>query len=681
MNIQFLKGVGPKKSQKLKKLNIYTVEDLLTFFPKDYEDRSKLSLLRESPIGEKVSLKIQILGPGQVIRPRRNMSILKIPFSDSSGTGYLTFFNQEYLKNQFITGDILKINGKINKIGMELQITSPIFEKEELSRKLGRIIPLYPLTKGITSNEILKLMDLAIKDHLNILKESLPLYLREKYNLIGFKEAITNIHYPKSSDLLKQAQDRLKFEELLVLQLGLFMLKNSSKTDDNGISFSGFKNTKEMIDLLPFALTGAQSKVIKEVEEDMNGEKQMNRLIQGDVGSGKTVIAAVAMFKAVKCGFQAAMLAPTEILASQHFESLAPMFERWGIKCELLIGSLTSKKKRQVLEELENGQIDILIGTHAIIQEGIEFYKLGLAITDEQHRFGVKQRAVLNQKGNNPDMIVMTATPIPRTLALILYGDLDISIIDELPPGRREIETFAIGENLIERMNGFIKKQLLEGRQAYVVCPLIEESETLDLNSAEEIYMEMKNNSFKEFNVSLLHGKMKAKEKDEVMLAFKNKEVDVLISTTVIEVGVNIPNANIMTVYNSERFGLAQLHQLRGRVGRGEYQSYCILINYSKNKIARERMRILQESTDGFVISEKDLEIRGPGEFFGTRQHGLPELKIANLFTDMNILKVVQKEAIQIMKEDPFLENIEHKDLKNEIDNMFKDLGDDLILN
>ena len=681
MNIQFLKGVGPKKAARLNRLGIYIVEDLLTFFPKDYEDRSKVSLLRQSQIGDKVSLRVEILGPGQVIRPRKNMSILKIPFKDSSGHGYLTFFNQEYLKNSFKAGDQIKVHGKINKVGMELQITSPIFEREDLASKLGRIIPLYSLTKGLTNNEILKIMDLAIKENLELLEENLPVYLREKYKLIPIKDSIKNIHYPQNSEMLKHAQNRLKFEELLVLQLGLFMIKNSSKTDEKGISFSKFQDTKELIDSLPFKLTNAQAKVIKEVETDMDSDKQMNRLIQGDVGSGKTIVAAIAMFKCVRSGYQSAMLAPTEILAIQHFESLVPLFDSWGIKCDLLIGSLTAKRKKEVLEKLQNGQIDILIGTHAIIQEGIEFYKLGLAITDEQHRFGVKQRAVLNQKGDNPDMIVMTATPIPRTLALILYGDLDISIIDELPPGRKEIETFAIGPNMIERMNGFIKKQLFEGRQAYVVCPLIEESESLDLNSAEEIYMEFKDNTFKEFRVALLHGKMKSKEKDEIMQSFKNKELDILISTTVIEVGVNVPNANIMTVYNSERFGLAQLHQLRGRVGRGGYQSYCILINYSKNKIARERMKILQESTDGFIISEKDLEIRGPGEFFGTRQHGLPELKIANLFTDIKILKVVQKEALEIMKTDPYLEKKEHQNLKKQISNMFKDLGDDLILN
>lgn len=681
INIQFLKGVGPKRAERLSRLGINRVEDLLKFFPKDYEDRSKFSLLQNSSIGEKVSLKVEILGPGQILRPRKGMTILKIPFKDSSGSGYLTFFNQHYLKSKFNIGDIVKVHGKLNNIGMELQITNPVFEKEDLKSKLGRIIPLYGLTRGITNNEILKIMEIAIKENLDLINESLPSYIMEKYRLIGIKDAIKNIHYPKDDECLKDAQNRLKFEELLILQLGLFMIKNSSQTDENGISFSGFKDTEEMINSLSFNLTNAQAKVVAEIEKDMDSEKQMNRLIQGDVGSGKTIVAAVAMFKCVRSGYQSAMLAPTEILASQHFESLSPIFDNWNIKCELLIGSLTPKNKLKLLERLKNGEIDILIGTHAIIQDGIEFNKLGLAITDEQHRFGVKQRAVLNQKGNNPDMIVMTATPIPRTLALILYGDLDISIIDELPPGRKEIETFAIGASMIDRMNGFLKKQILEGRQAYVVCPLIEESESLDLNSAEEIYMEFKNNSFKEFKVGLLHGKMKSKEKDEIMLSFKNGKLDILISTTVIEVGVNVPNANIMTVYNSERFGLAQLHQLRGRVGRGKHQSYCILINYSKNKIARERMRILQESTDGFKISEKDLEIRGPGEFFGTRQHGLPELKIANLFTDINILKIVQKEAIEIMKLDPNLEKREHQKLKKEINNMFKDLGDDLILN
>lgn len=681
MNIQFLKGVGPKRAKRLNRLNIFEIKDLLTFYPKDYEDRSKVSLLRESPMGEKTSLEVEILGQAQVVRPRKNMSILKIPFRDISGNGYLTFFNQEYMKNNFKTGDIIKVHGKINKIGMELQITNPVFEKKDANSKLGRIIPLYDLTKGLSNNEILKIMELAIKDNLESLEENLPQYLIDKYRLMDIKSAIKNIHYPKDNKTLLQAQNRLKFEELLVLQLGLFMIKNADSDDEMGISFSKFNNTYELLKELPFELTSAQKRVIMEIENDMNKDKQMNRLVQGDVGSGKTIVAAAAMYKCVKSGYQSAMLAPTEILAGQHFESLNPLFQKFQIKCELLTGSLTAKNKAELLDRLKNGEIDILIGTHAIIQEGIEFNKLGLAITDEQHRFGVKQRAVLNQKGSNPDMIVMTATPIPRTLALILYGDLDISIIDELPPGRKEIETFAVGPNMIDRMNGFLRKQIISGRQVYIVCPLIEESDTLELNSAEEIYANLKDHTFKEFNVGLLHGKMKPKEKDKIMQSFKDGKLDILISTTVIEVGVDVPNANIMTVYNSERFGLAQLHQLRGRVGRGEYQSYCILVNYGKGKVARERMRILQDTSDGFIISEKDLEIRGPGEFFGTKQHGLPELKIANLFTDMNILKTVQKEALKIMEIDPRLELEGHKKLKEEINNMFKDLAEDLILN
>jgi ATP-dependent DNA helicase RecG len=382
------------------------------------------------------------------------------------------------------------------------------------------------------------------------------------------------------------------------------------------------------------------------------------------------------MYKAVLSGYQAAMMAPTEILASQHFESLQNFFMDYNIRCELLVGSISPKKKELILEELKQGKIDILIGTHAVIQENVEFKNLGLAITDEQHRFGVKQRAVLSEKGTNPDIIVMTATPIPRTLALILYGDLDISIIDELPPGRKEIETYAVGSEMIDRTNNFIRKQIMEGRQAYVVCPLIEESETLTINAAEELYSNLKEDTFKDFRVGLLHGKMKPKEKDQIMEEFKNHNIDILVSTTVIEVGVNVPNSNIMVIYNAERFGLAQLHQLRGRVGRGEYQSYCILINESKNPISRERMRILQSSTDGFKISEQDLGLRGPGEFFGTRQHGLPELKVANLITDIDILKVAQKEAFEIIQNDSKLAQEKYKGLRIKIQEMFKNSGE-----
>ena len=407
----------------------------------------------------------------------------------------------------------------------------------------------------------------------------------------------------------------------------------------------------------------------------------MNRLVQGDVGSGKTVIAVLAMFKAWKSGYQSTMMAPTEILATQHFETIKSMLKDYDIRCELLVGSLSQSKKNEILADLKNGNIDILVGTHAIIQDNVKFNRLGLAITDEQHRFGVSQRAVLSQKGLNPDVLVMTATPIPRTLALILYGDLDISIIDELPPGRKTIETYSIGIGMEKRLIEFIKKQIKEGRQAYIVSPLIEESDTLNVKACEELYERFKGEVFKDFEVGLLHGKMKAEEKEEIINEFKDGKVDILVSTTVIEVGVNVPNASIMVIYNAERFGLAQLHQLRGRVGRGEYQSYCILINEGKSKISQERMRIMQKTNDGFKISEKDLELRGPGEFFGTKQHGLPDLKIANLFTDINILKIAQKEAAEILNSDPYLEDAKYKLLKEKIKDMFKGKTDDIIFN
>lgn len=680
-SIQYIRGVGPKKASRLKKLNISTLEDMIYFIPREYEDKSKFKTLRECTIGEKASLKVEVLGRGNVIRPRRNLSILKIPVKDSSQNGYLVWFNQEYLKNRFPVGKEMVVNGKVNRNGMELQIMNPVFEEVGVMNKVGTIRPLYSLTKGITNNEIIRIIQDIIKNNLDGIGEFVPLDIIKKYNLVSIKKAIKSIHFPENETILENSRKTLAFNELLILQLGLFSLKNKRFSEIDGVQFKKTPKLEEFVEKLPFTLTNAQRRVLEEIEIDMENETQMNRLIQGDVGSGKTIVAVLAMYKAVLSGYQSVMMAPTEILAYQHFESLHSYFNDYNIKCELLVGSISKKRKEEILKDLKEGKIDILIGTHAVIQDGVEFNNLGLAITDEQHRFGVKQRASLSQKGKSPDTIVMTATPIPRTLALILYGDLDISIIDELPPGRKKIETYAVGSNMIDRMNKFVRKQILEGRQAYIVSPLIEESETLKVKSAEEIYERLKDDIFKEFNVALLHGKMNSKEKDKIMADFKNNKVQILISTTVIEVGVNVPNANIIAIYNAERFGLAQLHQLRGRVGRGEYQSYCILVNESNGKIARERMRILQKSNDGFEISEKDLELRGPGEFFGTKQHGIPELKIANLINDMSILKVVQKEAREILKVDPELRLDKHKKLREKIEKMFKTQIEDLTFN
>ena len=677
-SIQYLKGVGPKRAYRLRRLYIESVRDLIYFIPRDYDDRTSYKTLMESQRGEKVSLKVEITGVGTINRPRGNLSILKIPFRDPSGYGNMVFFNQDYLKDRFVPGQVFVINGKFNKVGMEYQIMNPVFENPSESKKVGRILPIYPLTEGLKNQELINIIGNTLKEYLNYVEEFLPNDIVDKYNFMEIRKALYSIHFPKTMEDMVKARNRLVYEELLTIQLGLFIIKSRTMSNRKGIVFPPKDEVSKFIENLPFTLTNAQVRVLDEITRDMESKKQMNRLIQGDVGSGKTIVGLIAMYKAIISGYQAAMMAPTEILASQHYESMSKTLEGTGVTCELLVGSLTKKNKERILQDLKEGRIDLLVGTHALIQEGVEFQNLGLVITDEQHRFGVNQRGDLSKKGDNPDIIVMTATPIPRTLALMLYGDLDISIIDELPPGRKEIETYAVGQDMKERIYKFIEKQLVEQRQCYIVCPLIEESESLDLNSAEELYAYLKDEVFTDFNLGLLHGKMPAKEKDFIMEEFKKNRIQILVSTTVIEVGVNVPNANIMVIFNAERFGLAQLHQLRGRVGRGQYQSYCILINESMNPISRERMRILQSSSDGFVISEKDLELRGPGEFFGTKQHGLPELKVANLVRDIKILQYAQRDAQEIIRKDPLLQSEEYKNLLFKVRDLFAKINYEL---
>ncbi len=669
-DVKYIKGVGPNRVKLLNKLGIFTLKDLITYYPRTYEDRSKPKNIAECIDGEEVLIEAYATGRVSDVR-LRGKTMQKLVIRDETGVATAVWFNQSYLKNKFEQGKKYTFYGKINNTFGRITINSPVFDEEGKTSNTGKIVPIYPLTYSLSQNTIRKIMENGIKEVENKLEETLPEYILKEYHLEGINQATKNIHFPKEFKDFNIARNRLVFEELLTMQLALLELKNSYINEEKGIQFSKDVHMSDIINKLPFRLTNAQRRVLEEIDNDMESEKPMNRLLQGDVGSGKTVIAMCSAYKAVKCGYQAAIMAPTAILATQHLENFKKIFDEFDIKCELLISAMTKKKKTELLERLANGEIDIVIGTHALLQENVEFKNLGLVVTDEQHRFGVKQRTTIVEKGQNPDVLVMTATPIPRTLALILYGDLDISIIDELPPNRKKIDTFAVTKGMEDRINNFIKVQLKEGRQAYIVCPLVEENEELDLKSVEKLYEKCKTETFPEYRVEYIHGKMKAKDKDDIMMRFKNKEIDILISTTVIEVGVDVPNANIMVIEDAQRFGLAQLHQLRGRVGRGEYKSYCILKYEGKGETVRKRMKVMCDTNDGFIISEKDLELRGSGDFFGTMQHGLPEFKIANLFEDMNILKLAQEAAIRIIENDPKLEKTENARLKALIKDKF----------
>lgn len=672
-SIQYVKGIGPKKAEKLNKLGIYTIKDLLYYFPRQFEDRSIIKKIAQLEDEEKVTVKALITNI-ESYTPKKGMTITRIDVKDDTGFAKLTFFNREYIKNTFRVGDSILAFGKVKKNGRFVELNSCELEYLSASPKnIGKLVPVYPLSYGVTNKDIMNTVRMVFESKDIKIPEYMPEYILKKYRLCGIEYAIKNIHFPKDKESLKIALYRLIFEELLVLQLGLFMYKGGS-SDEKGILFKRNQRLDEVLKSLPFSLTRAQNRALNEIIDDMCSEKVMNRLVQGDVGSGKTVVALLALAECVFNGYQGALMAPTEILAQQHYESFTETFEDIGINVELLTGSVTKKQKEGILQRAKDGEIDILIGTHALIEDNVEFKNIGLVITDEQHRFGVRQRGKLSSKGESPDILVMTATPIPRTLALILYGDLDISIIDELPPGRQPIETIAVEKKKRGKVyNSLVRREVDKGRQVYIVCPLVEESETLDITSATETAEEIKRDFFPDLRVGLLHGKMKPSEKDTIMTAFKNHELDILVSTTVIEVGVNVPNSTLMIIENAERFGLAQLHQLRGRVGRGKHQSYCVLIYGLNSEVCRKRMNIMEETNDGFKISEKDLEIRGPGEFFGTMQHGVPELKVANLFKHMKILKTVQQEARIIIGEDPTLDFKEYRGLKREIESKFKD--------
>lgn len=663
-SVQFIKGVGKAKAMLLQRLGIYTIGDAITHYPRDYEDRSRLKKIYELEGGDQCSFAGIIASKVMEYRPRKGLLLSRVSIRDGTGSINALWFNQPYLKKNFKIGDKYMFFGAIKK-NKYLEAVNPVYEPLPIDTsdsysipdypEYSRTVPIYPATNGLTQNAIRSIIENSLDYVGDSLEEVLPDWILDKYQLADKKYSINNIHFPESAESYIKARERLVFEELLLLQLGLMSFKSSLNANIKGIAFDKCDEVREFMKSLSFNLTSAQLRVFSEIENDMESNKVMNRLIQGDVGSGKTIVAVLALVKAVKSGYQGALMAPTSILAQQHFRSIEPLLKPFGIKVALLTGNTSAKDANEILAMLKEGSTDIVVGTHALLEDKVLFKNLGLVVTDEQHRFGVRQRALLSAKGENADILVMTATPIPRTLALILYGDLDISIIDELPPGRQKIKTYSVGSSMRERINKFIRKQVAEGHQVYIVCPLVEESDEVEAKAAIELANRLSKETFCDLKVSLVHGKMKPSEKNLSMSDFVDGKTDIIVSTTVIEVGVDVPNATLMVVENAERFGLAQLHQLRGRVGRGKSQSYCILFNESKSDISRERMSIMEKTADGFIIAEKDLELRGPGDFFGTRQHGIPELKIANLYRDMEILKKVQEAAAEIKNNDSML--------------------------
>lgn len=675
IDIQYLKGVGPNRAAKLNKLNIFNVEDLLNYFPVKYEDRRTIKNINELSDNLKCLLKIKIFSKPTKNRLKKNMSIIKAIGKDETGFITITFFNQDFLMDKLLEGEAYYVFGVAKAAYGKFEMINPEIELCQNDWKANKVTPIYGLTYGLTNNELTKLMKLALETYYNKIENVLPNEISEEYKLISRKNAIKNLHFPENGRKYTLGKRTIAYEKLLIMQLGLFNIKSSLRDDSPGYEIKNTELSDKLIGSIPYKLTNAQLKVIEEIKNDMSLSKPMNRLVQGDVGSGKTVVAIYALLTAVNSGYQASMMAPTEILAMQHFDTINEYLSMADIhiNVEFLSGSTKPKDKKEILEKLKIGEVDIIVGTHALIEDNVEFKNIGLVITDEQHRFGVRQRGKLSNKGNNTDILVMTATPIPRTLALMFYGDLDISVIDEMPPGRQKIITNIVKSSDKEKTYEFIKKQIDEGRQVYIVAPLVDESENLELNSATEIFEELKSTYFSNYNLGLLHGKMANAEKEKVINKFYEGKINVLVSTTVIEVGVNVPNATIMLVLNAERFGLAQLHQLRGRVGRGKYQSYCILINESKTKRAAERMNILRSTNNGFIIAEEDLKIRGPGDFFGSRQHGLSKYDIQNIVNDVEIVQNVQQISKKILKENPSLAGDEYKNLKQAILNLFKD--------
>lgn len=668
-DIRYIKGVGEARAKSLAKLGITDLHSLLSYFPRAYDDRRAYKKIADLIPGENACVCAVIAGEPKLSRIRKGLDLVKLRAVDETGALELTYFNQSYLKNTFHAGDTYVFFGRAEGTPSRPQMINPLFEREGAHQITGRIMPIYPLTAGISQSMLYKAVEQGLAACVDELPDILPEDVRLAHGLCHTRFAYENIHFPSDDESLAAARRRLAFEELFLLALGLKLLRERR-------TFVAGKQCKK-VDLspfftsLPFSLTGAQRRAIDDIARDLTGARPMNRLCQGDVGSGKTMVAAAAVYMAAKNGLQCALMAPTEILAEQHYRSLAPLLEPLGISCALLTASSKAKDRRALNERLRSGDLSLVIGTHALLSPDVQYRDLGLVVTDEQHRFGVDQRAALSAKGENPHLLVMSATPIPRTLALMIYGDLDVSILNELPPGRQKIDTFAVPSSYHARIYAFLRKLVAEGRQVYIVCPMVAENDELpDERKAVTAYAaHLQKEVFPDLRIAPIHGKMKPKEKDAVMRAFAAHEIDVLVSTTVIEVGVDVPNAALMLIENAECFGLSQLHQLRGRVGRGQHKSYCVLVSDNKGEENKTRLKVMSSTSDGFAIAEEDLKLRGPGDFFGSRQHGLPSLRVADLSCDLALLHETQSAAEQLLAADPELRD--HPLLKSRVELLF----------
>lgn len=670
--IEFLKGVGKKRAELFRKLGVNSVGDLICYYPRTYEDWSNFVNISDLKAEETCCIKAVVTAPPSESRVSGGRIITKVRLADNSGVVTATFFNNRYIKNMLIYNCEYVFMGKVHSSMNRLELISPEFVQ---TNKARQIRPIYGCTAGLTTRQIETTVINAIQLLPEKIKESIPDEIREKYDLITYDEAIRSVHFPGNKEMLMKARKRLIFQELLVLSLGLYSMK-SGRRNETAVHIEK-SYADEFEKLLPFEMTSGQQKAMLDCINDMLTCKYpMSRLVQGDVGCGKTAVAAGVSYTAVKNGYQVAFMAPTEILAEQHYHSMVSLFAGTGVNVELLVGGNTASQKRRIKDSVATGACNLVVGTHALLSDTVEFRNLGLVITDEQHRFGVVQRNTLVEKGENPHLLIMSATPIPRTLALIVYGDLDISIIDTMPPGRQTIDTFLVNNKKRTGMYGFIKEHLDRGRQCYIVCPAVEENEMFNNIAAAEQYAEkIQENEFKGYTVGVLHGKMKPALKEDIMSRFKNGEIQLLVSTTVVEVGVDVPNATVIVIENAERFGLSQLHQLRGRVGRGSEKSYCILMSDNTNPDTQQRLKTMCRTNNGFEIADTDLKLRGPGDFFGSRQHGLPEMKIADL-ANVEYLKTASKASEEILKKDPNLQLSEHRVLKAEVKRLFAKIGE-----